>query len=115
MNKQGVLPLKVCTAIWDSQDSLQDAGEAAALEPIVIAAGDASGSHQRRLLGGSDANTGSANDVMCDGRVQVGASLPLPFDPLQAFGARGVMQVLQLGPLLASNAKFATTKENTPY
>ncbi|KAK9909834.1 hypothetical protein WJX75_008172 [Coccomyxa subellipsoidea] len=64
---------RVCTAIWDSQDALQNAGEAAALQPLVIASGDASG---RRLLGGADANpgsaySGSANDVVCDGRVQV--------------------------------------------
>lgn len=67
------LPVQVCTAIWDSQDALQNAGEAAALQPLVIASGDASG---RRLLGGADANpgsaySGSANDVVCDGRVQV--------------------------------------------
>ncbi|CAL8467379.1 g6916 [Coccomyxa elongata] len=58
---------KVCNAIWDSEGALQNAGEMAGLEPSVVS----SGSHQRRLYGGAEAVSASADDVVCDGRVQV--------------------------------------------
>ncbi len=57
----------MCDAIWDSEGALQNAGELAGLEPSVVS----SGSHQRRLFGGAGATSASADDVVCDGRVQV--------------------------------------------
>jgi len=64
------LRAQVCSAIWENESALQNAGESSTLEPAVISAASPSGAHQRRLMGEPNAS----NDVVCDGRVQVQSS-----------------------------------------
>ena len=84
----GLTRTQVCAAIWDSQGSLQNAGEAsgaqllmlnasqvAGLDPLVLAApGTDPGVRRRSLLAGPAAAAG-APVVECDGRIQVTCSL----------------------------------------
>jgi hypothetical protein len=62
-------PAQVCTAIWDSQGALQNAGEAPAPVTAVTDPSQAQGRRRRHLLAAQP--MGGYANVTCDGRVQV--------------------------------------------